>query len=275
VLDAVTWGVPFAPLWRSVDFNVVDDGASRFGESPWSSYLTWTAGVAGPVVVVLLVVGLLLACRRPGPGSTPPDPVVPGVLVAGLVAFVVVLSAIGHKELRFVVPALPLAGALAAVGLARGAAALLRSRGPVRAGAVGGALAAAGTTAGLLVLPGVTTQEFGYAMRLPALRLDDATPRMLSAAGRLPDVCGVVVLTQRLTWSGGYTALHRDVPLAAVSLRHQGTAAWPQWANVVVARAGAPLPPGYRPVVARSDHVVARRPGGCDPPPLDVSRRWI
>jgi hypothetical protein len=197
------------------------------------------------------------------------------VLVVGLVGFVVVLSAIGHKELRFVVPALPLAGALAAVGLARGTAALLRSRRPVRAGVAVGALAAVTTVGALLVLPGVTTQDVGYASRQPALRLDDTTPRMLSAAGRLPDVCGVVVLTQRLTWSGGYTALHRDVPLGAASIRRQDATAWPLWADVVVTRAGAPLPPGYRPVLAHLDQVLAQRPGGCAPPPPDVARRWI
>ncbi len=222
VLDALTWGLPFAPLWRTFVFNVLDDGASRYGESPWSTYLTSIVRVDGPLLALVLTAGLLLACRRPrGTPEQYRDVVVPGVLVAGVAAFVLVLSAIGHKELRFLVPVMPLAGALAAVGLARwlplglGAAARRRAGVAVRPGVAVGALAAATATAGMLVLPGLTMAD--VATSPPpgsAWRGDDTTPRLLGEAGRLRDVCGVVVLSERLSWSGGFTALHRDVPLA-------------------------------------------------------------
>jgi hypothetical protein len=92
--------------------------------------------------------------------------------------------------------------------------------------------------------------------------------------GRLPDVCGVVVLSEGLAWSGGFTALHRDVPLATKrGARDVGSAR--AWANVVITFAAKPLPKGYRPVAAEGGQVAAQRPGGCAPPPASVARRWI
>jgi hypothetical protein len=282
VLDIRTWGVPFAPFWRTFAFNVVEDGAKRWGESPWWTYLAWVVRVDGPLLALLLVVGLLLACRRPpGTSGREREVLVPVVLVAGIAAFVAVLSAIGHKELRFLVPAMPLAGALAAVGLARwlpvALAALARRVGAVapRPGLAVGALSAAAAAACMLVLPGLTIGDLGYLWpRASAWRGDDAAPRLLGEVGRLPDVCGVMVLSEGISWSGGFTALHRDVPLAAKrGARDVGSAR--AWANVVITLAARPLPTGYRPVAVEGNQVAAQRSGSCAPPPASVARRWI
>ena len=61
LLDAVTWGVPFAPEWRSVTFNIVDDGASLWGRRPALFYLDQAGSVLGPVLGLLVASGLLLA----------------------------------------------------------------------------------------------------------------------------------------------------------------------------------------------------------------------
>jgi GPI mannosyltransferase 3 len=281
VLDVLTWGVPFAPLWRSFAFNVVDNGASRYGQSAWSTYLTSILRVDGPVLALVLTAGLLLACRRPRGTEQGRDPVVPAVLVAGLGAFLVVLSAIGHKELRFLVPALPLAGALAAVGLGRwlpvGLRVLARRRAALapRPGVAVGALAALSATAALLLLPGLTMADLNYPWpRGSAWRSDDTTPRLLGEVGRLPGVCGVVVFSERLSWTGGYTALHRDVSFGVIyRARTLGSAG--AWANVVVTSAAKGLPAGYRPVAAEGDQVAGQRAGGCAPPPASVAHRWI
>jgi GPI mannosyltransferase 3 len=44
---------------------------------------------------------------------------------------------------------------------------------------------------------------------------DDRGPvnRLLMAASRQPDICGLRVETDHLVWIGGYTYFHRDVPL--------------------------------------------------------------
>ncbi|HYY11959.1 MAG TPA: hypothetical protein VE781_13555, partial [Kineosporiaceae bacterium] len=274
LLDTLTWGTPFAPLWRTFTFNIVDDGASRYGRSPWSTYLTAVWHVDGPVLTVLLVGGLLLACR-PRRG----DPFAIGIVVGGVVVFVAVLSLIGHKELRFLVPMLPVAGALAGVGLARGLRALL-SAGRARASALRAGVAIAGataavTTTGLLVVPGITMSDLGYAQWPDSVwTARDATPRLLSAAGALPGTCGVALVKSWLSWSGGYSALHRDVPLGYTT-RPYDLRTWQRWANVVVARTSVKLPAGYRRLAVRGDFVLAQRPGGCAVPPAGVPQRTI
>ncbi len=274
LLDVLTWGAPFAPVWRSFTWNVVDDGASRFGESPWSTYLTSMTRADGLLFVLLLAAGLLLACR-----PRRDDPVVLAVVVAGLVSVLTVVARYGHKEVRFLEPALPLAGALAGVGLARALQSLLgatrRGAAVLRGGVAVTAMAATAASAGMLALPGVTMSDLGYTWSGESVwSADDATPRLLSEAGTLPGVCGVVVHSTRLTWAGGYSALHRDVPLAAT--RHVRTLhSWQEWANVVVTRAGTPLPEGYLPVRAADGVVVAQRPGGCGAPPEGVALRTL
>jgi hypothetical protein len=77
------------------------------------------------------------------------------------------------------------------------------------------------------------------------------------------------VLSQRLTWTGGYSYLQRDVPLASTVHNSKG-GDWRAWANTIVTTDSDPLPSGYS-VVARSGReVLAQRAGSCAPAPADV-----
>ncbi|HYJ74478.1 MAG TPA: hypothetical protein VEV65_02715, partial [Kineosporiaceae bacterium] len=169
VLDLLAWGVPFAPEWRSVTFNVVEGGADTWGRQPPTFYADHLAHLLGPLPAAVVVLGLaaaLLPFRDPVPAPVPAWPVVLGVL-----GFVGVLSLIGHKELRFVLPALPIAAALGAAGVVRA----------VRRPAVTASAAVSVAVAGAVVMPGIRMSDLGYpGDARSAWTIDPATPRLLS-----------------------------------------------------------------------------------------------
>lgn len=106
LLDWKTWGTPFHSFRAYFDFNVASGGAARqFGASPWWTYFAPLAGQF-PIWGWL---SLPFVLRKPGSRLSLP-------LFAAL-AYVAVLSATPHKELRFLYPALVLLALTAAVGL--------------------------------------------------------------------------------------------------------------------------------------------------------------
>ena len=136
------------------------------------------------------------------------------------------------------------------------------------------ALTILAVVAGSLRLPGVTMADLGYRNDTrSAWTIDDETPRLLAAAGTLPQTCWVAVLSHYLTSSGGYSYLHRDVPLASTR-GTPGVGDWRRWANVVVARATR-VPAGYRTVVRVGSSVAAERGGSCVAPPPAVRSRLL
>lgn len=269
VLDLATWGVPFGPEAASIRFNIVQGGADYYwGTSPATFYLAHAVTVLGPVIVALLGLGLVLAVLSGPPRALPSWPVTVSVL-----AFVGLLSAIGHKELRFVVPVLPLAAAMAAVGLARGATLLARRHRALGPGVVA-VLTVAAVIAGALGLRSISMRELGYRNDdRSAWTIDDVTPRLLARAGTLPGTCGVALLSEYIQASGGYSYLHRDVPLATARSNPEA-GDWRRWANTVVTSSASP-PAGYSVVVRIPGGVVAQRVGPCAPPPPAVRARIL
>jgi hypothetical protein len=89
--------------------------------------------------------------------------------------------------------------------------------------------------------------------------------RLLWLAGAKPDLCGLALVGYGPIWTGGYTYLHRDVPILA-GMPTDGSA------NYVLARATEPLPAGYEVVSSIEDAKLARRAGPCAPPPASYTR---
>ncbi len=197
------------------------------------------------VAAVLLAAGVLGARRAPS-------------LAAAVVLFLAVHSAIPHKELRFILPVLPAAMALAGVGLAVAAARIDR-RIPI-----GLALAAAlGSAARFHTL---TFGELGAydGQRDAVSAFDDFAPvnRLLLVASELPSLCGLKVEATHIAWSGGYTYFHRDAPMYS----HLGPPRASRHYDVVLTAAVA-VPP--QAVIARDGPVVLARlfDGPCAPDP--------
>lgn len=247
--DAAAWhdapGAKYGGWFHSalvyLRFNLLEGKAAAWGTSPWSYYLeTLWSSMAG--VTVLLAVGAALAARR-----------ATGLLVVVL-AFLLLHSVTPHKELRFILPVLPLAAALLGVGLATlGDELVLRVVGP---------LVAVVLAASVFTSRSLTFGQLGAYPERPndsAWNDAGAVNRLLLEASRHDDVCGLRV-DVHLAWSGGSTYLHRNAPLympgAPPQARHF---------NYAVVRAGSGAP-----VVAADsgwELVKLPLPGGCVPDP--------
>jgi len=94
-LDAYTWGLWFASIVTSLDFNVGQNQMVRFGTQPFYWYGVTVVVLSGGLCLAGAA-GLLLAWRRSWP-----------LIAVGLVT-AVVFSAVAHKEPRFVFLLTPL-----------------------------------------------------------------------------------------------------------------------------------------------------------------------
>ena len=264
VLDWITWGKPFASFLLYFRFSVLEGRASGWGTEPFTYYARVLFTSTGWPIVVLAV-GALVATKR-----------APVVAFAAIVYFVA-HSFVPHKELRFLLPVVPLFLAAGAIGVVAVAthprAGGWLSRRDARAPWLGVAsLAIAMTIAMGWALP---RESFGAIGSTPAFRdrsvwhAFEIPTRALFRAGQRGDLCGVV-LSPEADWgyTFGYTALHRDVPffrdLDAVALAS---------ANYVIAPRGARVPTSFAQVEDVDTFALYRREGACAPPPSGYSRR--
>jgi hypothetical protein len=197
LVDLFTWGSLFHSATAYLRFNALEGNAALWGVSP-ASYYAAVLWRCMPLPLLCIALFAPLAAGRAG-----------GLLCIAL-GFAVLHSLVPHKELRFLFPALPLFCALAGVGMdvvARNR--LLRIAPPVLALACGASSAA-----------GFHALRFGqlgqYEQVKPgASAYDDfgQVNRLLLAAHDLPDLCGLKLEGVDLVWSGGYSYLHRPVPL--------------------------------------------------------------
>jgi hypothetical protein len=253
LLDWATWGAPFHSLRAYVAYNV-EHQAALYGTAPaWFYGATgWTA--TGPAFAVLAC-GVLVAVRR-----------WPGLALTAL-GYVAVHSAIGHKELRFLLPVLPLLLALAAAGMA----AVPPARVPRRLLMLGAGVLAAAMAHRATVL---TFADIGQYRGQPAGALSpwhagEGANRLLWVAGRQADLCGLWLSGIRPAWTGGYSYLHRRVPIvvddAAASAAAANYALMPLQAppRPLAVGPAARLPAEYTPFAAGAGWILLRRPGGC------------
>jgi hypothetical protein len=254
LLDRLTWGRWFHSALVYLDFNVVKNGAATFGTEPFSYYNRVLFRAMGGVTLVTAVLTLFAARRAPG-------------LFGVAAAFYLLHALQPHKELRFLVPSLPLFAALAGVGLDTVLRHLPPS--PVRLALPLAVVAVAGFSG--LRMGGLTFRDLGQYPGAKSLQnaWDDFGPanRLLITAGKLPDVCGLKVEGIHLAWTGGYSYLHRDVPLYA----HHGPGRESRLYSHVLTLSGGV---GNGEVVAsEGPFVLVRLPHGrCTPDPAWSSR---
>lgn len=198
LLDWVTWGRPFHSAIVYLQFNVIEGKASLFGRSPFGYYLRLISSFTlAPLMVVLALLGLgMKETRARG-------------VIAVAIAFVLLLSRVPHKELRFIATAVP----LLYVGVALGLDVLSRAapRAVLCAGLLLASLYSTARTPGL---------KFGDLGQYEDLKPQQSAwgdfagvNRLLIAAHRLPDLCGMKIEAAHLAWTGGHSHLHREVPL--------------------------------------------------------------
>jgi hypothetical protein len=245
-LDWLTWGHWFQSARAYLGFHA-RGGSAAWGYAAWSYYLLYLWRATG-LALVPIMVGLVLAVRRaPAP-------------VALVLASLAVHSVVGHKELRYVLPVVPLATTLAGGALG---AALARPR--------GGAALAYGLAAVLAIALGwqSATDTYvamgGFGAGSP-WQIQANVNRLLLTAGKRADLCGLTLHDVDPWYTGGYTYLHRNVPFMR-RLRPQELAA----ANYVLVRSTTRLPAEYAPDAVDSGWTLFRRAGACAPPPAGWS----
>ena len=243
LLDWVTLGSPFQSIWLNFVVNAVEDKASSYGVEPFYwfgvSYLAVWAGFA----VVMAVLALLGGVRAP---------------VLLIVALVIVLahSAIGHKEYRFVLPALPFLLTALGVGLAdlydRIAVSLPLSQRLASLFAIG--LVICGTSLTLAQMDSYRAHFSCGANAIAAFRI----------AADVPGLCGIGLSGISWVHTPGYRGLGRDLPIYPLQSEAKGIALAPAF-NVLIRRGGGweSLKSKYSEVECTGDLCVAVRPGTC------------
>ena len=245
LLDRLTWGGWFhsaVAYWR---YNWVQGRGALFGASPPGYYLR-TLWTSMPTVAAVMIPAVLLGTVRAP------------ALAATVALFLGVHSAIPHKELRFILPVLPAAMALAGVGLSVAATRVGR-RLPVGlallAAVISGARFHALTFGDLGAYEGQRDGVSAY---------EDFAPvnRLLLVASELPQLCGLKVEATHIAWAGGYTYFHRDAPMYS----HLGPPRGSRQYDVVLTPAFT-VPP--QAVLARDGPLVLARlfEGPCTPDP--------
>lgn len=197
LIDRLTWGTWFHSAFVYLRFNVFEGGSVRFGRSPPGYFTLALLHTVGPLCAV--GAGLvLLAVRRAR------------ALFGIALLFFIPHWISPHKELRFLFPLVPLWCVLAAVGLQS----LLESRRHwIGAATVVAMLAMAVYSAASF--RHLTYAQFGLPQIQAMSALDAGGPenRLLLAAHGAPELCGLKVMSQELDYLGGFSYLHRRVPL--------------------------------------------------------------
>ena len=226
LIDWITWGRPFDSARQYIAVNLATpDLIANFGDvavrtqldqyfPPAGYYAQYLLASMGLPLIVAFVLALF-AWRRAGD------------LWLTAVAFFVIHSVIPHKELRYVVPVLPLVGALAAIGIDE-AARVGRRQTWLAPSLAAVLVVACGVSAA--TFHDLTFAQLGVgsnrlvsnekgelvSWRTPASSAYDdpgGVDRLLLVARTLPDLCGIKVEAVLPEFQGGYTYLDRAVPL--------------------------------------------------------------
>jgi hypothetical protein len=199
-LDAFTWhALPNAKVggWYHsvvvyVRFNLIEGRGAHWGTADWTYFFhyLWTSM---PTVTTMLVVGVVGALVRKQ------------WVLPFLIGFFVLLHLpIGHKELRFMLPGLPLACACVAVAMSG-----LADRPQLLVVGVAGAIS-------FLHVPSLTMGELGaYLERPQSSAWGDFGQfnRLLLRASQQSDLCGLRIDGADMAWVGGSTYLHTNAKL--------------------------------------------------------------
>jgi hypothetical protein len=186
-LDALTWGEPFQSIWLNFWRNSVEGVSSGMGAEPAVFYLAYL-GVACFPLAVLLPLAVIGARRMPA---------------LAFVALVTLLehSLVPHKEVRFIYLAIAAAPILIGLGLTE-----VMARLPAR-------LDRRPVAAGVLLASGLLSWWSGTVQLGPRWQFERANTLAFLAASHEPAICGLAVRDVWFWESGGYTYLHRNVPI--------------------------------------------------------------
>jgi hypothetical protein len=206
-VDWATWSFPFQSFIKNYEANIKEGVSDMYGSSAGDAYMIAFRKVWGwwaPAAVFFILLG---AANRP-------------LMLAMALAILGLHSRIGHKEYRFVYPVIVMGLVLASCGAAE-LVNLVRGKTGRRSAAIGtaAALAAIWTAASITLSAGYTKDKTGISQFDPLgprisnwKRLGGAI-RAFDETGADASACGVALQGIDLFATGGYSHLHRDIPL--------------------------------------------------------------
>jgi len=204
LVDTFTWGYPFQSYISNIYVQIVEGKSKNYGVSPWYAYFEVYAKIWGAGGLVVLALAGLGARRRP-------------ILALCAVAVLLTHVPIAHKEYRFAYPfavPVPRPASPGTPGVIRW---LERTR--------GARLATLGACGLVTLWLAISLQcAVGFHERRTKLALTFSRPQWHWSLHRgglfameylhdVPDLCGVGTIGTFVYATGGYTYLHRDVPL--------------------------------------------------------------
>jgi hypothetical protein len=294
-VDWATWGYPFASYYRYLKFNISaqhkllsSTGTAILNREPASFYVVHLWRTLGPVVFLVLLVGFVLGAR------------LARLEAATVVVYVLAHQVTPHKELRFMLPIMPVLIVVSSIGcvvafrrwVPAPAPTAERRRGPpsrrsphstparktaVGATAVGVLLLVIAGSAGIWAAAGTTVADVGqlqmasYGHSIWGLR--QPADVLLSDAGTMPDICGIAI--QGLIYAGGYSYFDRDVNFYDTTQLSVGSGgSLPPQINALIASSALTQTAPF--VRVRTDGGLSLyvRPGSCAPPPAGYTRTF-
>ena len=253
ILDWATIGAPFRALLADLRVNFLSAEPWTYGKAVlfyYPDHLTSSMGVSFAIVLLGLVVAAQSRADRPARG-----------LIATVVAYLLLITLHAHKDLRLVLPVLPIMLAVGAVGLTRMFDGLRAGAWVTYAGGVVMAAQMAWTT------HAPTRADLGYgAADVVTWHSGEDYMLVTEEAAKTPDLCGIIYTGNDPGWTGGYSFLHRKIPIF-FDLHADHLAA----ANAVVAGVGDKVPSGWRRVSTNGKYALWERQGACAAAPKDWS----
>jgi hypothetical protein len=244
-LDWATWSYPWESLYRNLALNLYYGISGQWGVEPWYFYagviITYWTPIFAAAVLVLAYFGAYREKR---------------IVLAALAVFVV-HSLVGHKEFRFIYPAILLTAISAGIGLAYLIDRLSRQSKPF-----------------ILALPAMVVVVLTSVVLLKTENYrelwtrDAAVMRASVSVSQLPDVCGIELYGIPWFWSGGYWLMHQKVPLYWFE-GEKDFAAHQDAFNTLVAAGEVPAP--FEKKTCFGTVCLAQRPGSCAPLPMQQS----
>ena len=246
LVDKITWSYPWQSYIRYFQVDIVEGRNVRDGGGAHPFY--WYLGV------MVLLLGPVLLFLWQGARRSP-------FLAAMIVIIVGSMSLFAHKEIRYIYPFVPLAITLASIGFVETAGKMT-----VRFKLQKSSMAV--VAAGLVFF--VLSSALMAATSLRWLKPEGAQIAF-NELSRDPALCGVAYYGVTLWQTGGYSHLHRDVPMIPLS-DAAGISEHASTFNALVAPATtAGIPGGYAKNGCWNGVCLYQRPGGCAAPqPADT-----
>lgn len=262
-LDWAIWGRPFHSLRVYASYHLQYAVGAHAGLEPlpawWYAEVAWSSSAVGLLVTIA---GLVVAAVRLPRTRAP---------LAAAALFLVAHAVLRQKEFRYLLSVAPLLAAIAGAGLgaawdslAPRIAPIWRARGPALAALVLGAMLAARSASASFAELG-QYRGMDHGARSP-WGFERDVNLLLHDAGKREDLCGLAMSHGRnMVWHGGYTYLHRDVPVLGLwdDPRLHLAPVVREAANYALVPASFPPLPGFTRVKEIGSGALLRREGGC------------